>query len=242
MTLQPLLLALLLLGPGGCSSAREGGEEVTIYPEVLYGGKNVISVSAPSGIESVKVIFSNDKTYETTRLMEAGRVEGCPTTHDLSIGLDPHYTSDPSPIGLEIVTCGKTQIERRFSTPAPWSLDTVLFSESKPGEESCAFFQVASGALPVELPRNQQFQGQQESIIVVDVTSPDPRIRVSTPGALPHALTLGRTFRYEVCFSSDTAGEFRIPVIAWLKRDFPNRGLVSYAVADTAVIRVIRHD
>ncbi len=139
-TLRSLLPALVLVSLGSCSAAREDGEEISIYPEVLYGGNNAISVSAPSGIASVTIVVGDEEMVERTELRGAGRVEGCPTMHDVSIRLDPYYTSHPYVMDLRVVTCGGTQQDRRISLSTFWRLDTVLFPKSEPGEESCAFF------------------------------------------------------------------------------------------------------
>ena len=234
------LCLLLLLAAGGCTAVGQGEGNVAglrVYPEFLYGGKNVVSVSAEAGIESVRVIFGDSAMYRSTIVSGTGAVEECPTTHDLTLDLDPYYTSHPFMIDVEVRTCQKEVSRVRLQTWTTWSLDTVLFAEATPGEKVCAFFALTNGGGGGFAQRRAPGTADSD-ITLIEVTTPDPRLRIEALAAMPQVIRSGMTLRYRVCFASDTAGDFRIPVVIWLKREFPNGGLTSYPVADTAVIRV----
>ena len=233
--LFPLCILLSAIFLGACRMpASEGGNvpartsgEVAIFPPVLYPGPNRLVITSEHGIASVRIIFPDSLVMAETRT-EGGSVPAdCPTSHEIGLHLPPGSSAVAVVLGIETALCDSVVDVVRIGMNSSWIHDVITFPEGGPGEKVCAKFQVGVNAYVPETDP-----------VVTGVTSPDSRVSFEFPSPPPIRIPQGTTYRYTVCFSSDTAGTFRIPVVTWMKRDYPYGGFTTYPVADTAVIRV----
>ncbi len=206
----------------------------SISPNVLYPGENVITVTAPGGIRSVRVEFADSVSMRYTEVRKIGLIGGCPNTTDIEFTLNA--ASERIVVPLFIEQCSGAIEEHRLQINTEWNLDTVFFPDAVMGEEICRPFQVSLnvgatiGGVPVG----------GGSIFLDSVSSTDERVSFRYSFPPPIGINRGTTYRYNVCFTADKPGVYTFPVITWIKRDNPAGGYTNYPVADTGVVRVLR--
>lgn len=210
---------------GNVSATTSG--EVTIFPPVLYPGPNRLVITSGHGISSIRIIFPDSLVMAETRTEGGSVPAGCPTSHEIGIHLPPGSSATAVVLGIESTLCDSVVDVVRIGMNNSWIHDVITFPEGRPGEKVCTKFQIGVNAYAPD-----------GDPVVTGVTSPDPRVSFEFTSPPPIRIPPGTTYRYTVCFSSDTAGSFRIPVVTWMKRDYPYGGFTTYPVADTAVIRV----
>lgn len=233
--LFPLCILLAAIFVDACRRpASEGGNvwtrtsgEVTIFPPVLYPGPNRLVLTSDHGISSIRIIFPDSLVMAETRTEGGSVPAGCPTSHEIGLHLPPGSSAMAVVLGIETTLCDSVVDVVQIGMNNSWIHDVITFPEGRPGEKVCMGFQVEVNAYAPD-----------DDAVVTGVTSPDSRVSFEFTSPPPIRIPPGTTYRYTVCFSSDTTGTFRIPVVTWMKRDYPYGGFTTYPVADTAVIRV----
>lgn len=200
------------------------------YPSELYPGENVITITALNGIKHIEpLIDSNSLNYVDIRPSGVGEQEGC--LESSLIELRVNTVTRPLNIRFRISDCaGGTEVMSFHNRT--WNLDEVRFPDVMVGDTTCRPFQIGLAGIG----SLSGMGGITEYLDSISVTQPGAFIQYKT--APPLRLNGGSTFRYTVCFAPTEPGEYRFPVVTWIRRGQPAGGYTNYPVADTAVVRV----
>ncbi len=210
-------LASLFLAIIACTVALRAQEAVTdVVPEELYPGENELTIACTAGIREIAT------TYTSNIRVEGDGPGGCEKSRKVRVFVNT--ASDSAWVAFRLIDCkGGTHFVGPVKLNTVWTVDRVNFGRLEVGATGCEIFQIRNLGVDV---------------ILDSITSPQPGVTFTLPTRLP-ARIVG-FYRYEVCFSSDQTGTYRFPVITWLRRQYPSAGHTTYAVADTAVIRVVK--
>lgn len=205
-----LVLAVTLARPLGAQNA-------TVDPPELYSDKNEITITDPNGIRE---IVANGGPLMT---IEGAGPGDCQETRTLDVFVNT--ASQPVFLNLAIVDCkgGVSNISIPFSTV--WTLDVNDMGSTRAGTRVCKRFSVRANGT--------------EPIILDDITVDDPDVTLELPTSLPIEVPGLDSYVYTVCYDAPEEGEYRFPVITWIRRRFPSAGMKNYPVADTGFVRVL---
>ena len=200
------------------------GQAASSYPTELYSGENIITLKAPGGIRSIQANFDSltSSLTEIHGMGGIGDLSGCPDSHKVQLRLNT--ASQPVNVRFTVIDCAGRQ-HQVILTNKTWRLDEVPFPDAEVGDTICRPFQIGLTGIvseyldSISIPMDQVFQ------------------RYSFPPPLP--LRAGSNYRYTVCFVAEKPGEYRFPVMTWIRRTQPAGGYTNYAVSDTGVVRVL---
>ena len=216
-----LFLLLLLALPAAAQRS-------TLQPTVLYPGENVITVSSPAGIRSVRV-ETDSGSAPFFQARKTGIIGGCPTEREIEFTVNT--ATRPIIVFVVVEKCDGSAPDRlQIGLNNTWNLDEVLFPDAEVGEEVCRPFQVRLDGVGI---------GPGAGTFLDSVTSPGEGVSLRFSFPPPLAIPRGTTYRYNVCFRADRPGTYKFPVITWIRRDQPAGGYTTYPVADTGVVRVL---
>lgn len=213
-----LSLCIVLVAP---TLLRAQSDRFEFSPQELYPGRNVITFGAAAGIERISVVST------TGAVVVSGEGPGnCERQQDLVIEV---ATADLLvDVVFEIVDCRNRSTRVRLPINNVWRLDVVRYPIMTEGERRCMTFRIAPELSP----------GIITSEVLDSVSVSDPRATLRFFSDLPVRIHGGTEYRYQVCFTADEPGTFRIPVVTWMRRRQPSGGATNYPVADTALIIV----
>ena len=100
----------------------------SISPNVLYPGENVITVTAPGGIRSVRVEFADSNSARYTEARKIGLIGGCPNTTDVEFTLNA--ASINIRLTLIVEQCSGAIERHPLAINTVWNLDEVLFPDA----------------------------------------------------------------------------------------------------------------
>ncbi|HVK39453.1 MAG TPA: hypothetical protein VNA88_13020 [Candidatus Kapabacteria bacterium] len=189
-----------------------------VSPPVIYPSQNVITIESPDGLDRVRVLGS------TANVTVAGEGDlDCPTRHELEVFVSTAHLH--AEVVLELTDCRGNAEMRRLVINTTWRVDTKRIGPVRAGSTPCAMFQIVldPGAAPA---------------ILDSVSVADPRARLRFFSDLPHRLPTGHTYQYQVCFTTDEPGTYKIPVVTWMRRQYASGGYTTYPVADTGIVIV----
>lgn len=208
-----LILLLVLMLPAALAAQRG---RFVVTPPVIYPSWNVITIESPEGLDRIRIIGG---TRNVT--VEGDGDLDCERRHELRIFVATAHL--PAEVALELVDCRGNAEMRRLEINTTWNLDTKRIGPTAVGSTPCAMFQID--------PRN--------NVAILDsVTVDDERASVRFFSDLPHRLPLGRIYQYQVCFRADEPGTYRLPIVTWMRREYPAGGYGTYPVADTGIFIV----
>ena len=224
------LFSLLILIAGCILLHHPLHAQISISPDVIYPGENVLTISAPAGtgIRSVSVAHTNklDSIYVTAR--KTGIIGGCPDSRDIEVSVGSASNRVTAQVVVELCNGQVQSINVPINTN--WTLDEVPFPDAEVGEEVCRPFQIRFDGGTLGIGRNGIFLDS------VSVPEAQASLRFSFPP--PLQIRAGTVYRYNVCIKPDQPGIYRFPVITWIRREKPAGGYTNYPVADTGVMRV----
>ncbi len=226
-----LLLGALVVIFLGISEVAQA-QRSSITPGNLYPGENVITVTAPAGVRSIRVVYNDSTTARYVESRKIGLVGGCPTTREVEFTVGAASV----PVGLSVVVeqCDGTTVQHALALNTVWTLDSVFFPDAEIGEEVCKPFQIVSrGGLTIG---GTTVGG---GINLDSVSSPNENVSFSFSFPPPLLVANGTIYRYNVCFKAEKPGTYKFPVVTWIQRENPAGGYTNYPVADTGYIRVL---
>jgi hypothetical protein len=221
--LYPVFLALLVAVGAGPLHAR-----ITIYPDVLYSGMNVITIKASEGLSRVE--WSDRGTW---RLMKSGistaiyRIvagpifSSCATSATFTVYVN--YVSVPFRLRFRATDCDDDDELFDLSLSTTWNLYREDFGEVEAGKLACHTFTVFT---------------QEGSFRVDSITSPSPLFAIRYTATRPPIRVRG-TYTYQVCITPTRVGFISRPIFVYIRRDQPAGGYTNFVVADTAYVRVV---
>jgi hypothetical protein len=226
MRVSIALLILVLASAAGDLRAA-----VRSYPDVLYGGMNVITLKADKGIQRIlwrnggalREARSGHRT-DNLRIVSVPSTKGCPK--QLKIYLFVESVTREASIELHTFECGGSSSTQELQMGETWTVDHQEMGASRVGERICRSFRVTSRG--------------GGSVVVDRVVVPSGNFELRfTAGRPPLRVLAGRTYRYDVCFQAQAPGRYKMPIHVYIRRDQPNGGFNSFIVADTAYITVV---
>ena len=137
---------------------------------------------------------------------------------------------------MRITDCRNRTYDREL-TARRWNVDLNKLGRIYIGDTACFPFQIRTN------PPSTDAVGvvvDGEPIYVDSITVDDPRITLKLPGRLPVKVNPGQTYVYTVCFNANEFGQFKFPVITWVRRQYPTHNLTTYAIADTGWVTVVK--
>lgn len=205
---------------------------VSLYPNELYGGMNVVSIKASSGVRRLQwydgdrwVDLRKGQALENLRIVAAQTQGRCPRSMNLYLFV-PDVTS-MARIMLRVIECGGAERTMELETGPEWLVDHQRMRDARVGETVCQEFSVRS-------------VNDGRSVIVDRVVSPVSAFQLRFTGRRPPVrIAAGRSYYYQVCFRATAPGRFKMPIHVYIRRAQPNGGFNSFIVADTAYITVV---
>ncbi|MCB0713622.1 MAG: hypothetical protein KDD67_14940 [Ignavibacteriae bacterium] len=228
-------LVLIFFAAGTASLMAQ---RISITPTEIYPGENVLTINAPGGIRSVRVVLS-PRIESMAEVRKTGIIGGCPDSRDIEMRVDFATTITPLLGLVYIERCNGVVDSLPLPTLRSWNLDEVPFPDAEVGEEVCRPFQVtlSGGISGLEGSGFVVTGGDDLYLDSVSIPEPQARLRYSLPP--PLTIKAGSVYRYNVCFKAEKPGIYKFPVITWIRREQPAGGYTNYPVADTGIIRVL---
>lgn len=204
---------------------------VSLYPRELYGGMNVVTVNASTGVQRLQwydgrrwIDLRKGQALENLRIVSAPVPKRCARVMKLYLFV-PDVTTDAE-IELRVVECGGGERRLRLETGELWNVDHQQMGAVRVGQTLCQPFSVRSTG--------------SGSVVVDRVVSPSGSFQLRFPAARPPLRILaGRTYSYQVCFRATEPGTFKMPIHVYIRREQPAGGFTSFIVADTAYVTVV---
>lgn len=205
---------------------------VSVYPSVLYGGMNVVSIDASSGVRRLQwrdrgrwIDVRRGQAMDNLRIVSVRTPSSCIRQMKLYLFV-PEVTSSAE-IDLRVLECDGSERRLSLSTGATWQVDHQRMGDAKVGETVCQQFSVRSTTVG-------------EAIVVDRVVSPTGKFELRFTGRRPPVrIPAGRAYYYEVCFHATSPGRHKMPIHVYIRRAQPSGGFTSFIVADTAYVTVV---
>lgn len=205
----PLLLLLLAFPV----VAQTGRSLTTYYPEKLYPGDNVVTISNPSGIERIQT----RSTAQTT--VSVPEISGCPTEITVRVRLE-------TAVGSESATFTVFDCDGVFTshtiTSESWTIQHEQTGNVWIGRDTCIQCEIRTA----------------DPKVVDSITVSDPDMSVRLPSKTGGRwLATGDNFKYQVCYRASRT-ESRTEVIRlYIRREYPNGGLTQYVIEKPVTVR-----
>jgi hypothetical protein len=199
-------LPILLLLSCGIAAAQEQPEETHFYPQRIYPGDNVITITNAKGIDHIRF-----RTTPNTRVTLPS-ITGCPTEVNVEVKVDNPQTDES--VDFTVYDCSGSFTTRNIAQER-WTIVHVNTGGVPLGTDTCL---------------SLRLDWSDEKIIdSIEVT--DPRLTVRMPEREGPWLVLpGVPFFYQVCYHPirlDTATEL---IRIHIRRSQPNGGLTTYVI------------
>jgi hypothetical protein len=223
-----LLIAILALLP---ETIGLRAQSISIYPPVLYSGINVITISAPNGLDKVtgRVGAAGQWRPLTTglsapyiRIMSGATFVQCGTKVTFMV-----YLKTPRPLGLfelRVADCDGNIKYFDFRESENWNVFREDFGNVQLGATACHTFSV---------------QGRGVSLVVDSIVSPSPAFVIHyTSRRPPFRMNGSGVYEYDVCHTPTKPGRMQMPILVYIRRQYPAGGQTNFIVADTAYVNV----
>jgi len=205
--------------------------QVRVYPPILYGGLNEITITAPDGIARIEmergrrwtpiVTGTNTPLYRIVTSPVAAR---CAKSARMLVFVKGVSTSFTIPI--RVTECDGSTREVDLTMRDPWRVYYEDFGTVLLGATACHTFRVdAAGS----------------DHVIEKVVSPSPlfTVRYKGNGTPPIRIPRSGTYLYDVCFKATKPGKIKMPILVHVRRQYPAGGQTTFIVADTAFVTVV---
>jgi hypothetical protein len=205
-------------------------QEISAYPPVLYSGINVITITAPAGLDNVTGRVGGQWRALTTglsapyiRITSGATFVQCGTKVTFVV-----FIKSTRPIGLfelRVADCDGNIKYFDFRESETWNVYREDFGNVMLGATACHTFTV---------------DARNTSIVIDSVSCPSPLFRIRyTNGRPPLRLRSNGSYEYDVCYTPVKTGRTKMPVLVYIRRDYPTGGQTNFIVADTAYVNVV---
>jgi hypothetical protein len=219
----PVFLALLI-----AAGVRPLHARISIYPDVLYSGMNVITIKATDGLSRVEWsergrwrMMKSGITTPIYRIVAGPIFSSCATSATFTVYVN--YVSVPFRLRFRATDCDDDNEVFDLSLSTTWNLYREDFGEVEAGKQACHKFTVFT---------------QEGSFRVDSITSPSPLFTIRYTGPRPPIRVRG-TYTYQVCITPTRPGFISRPIFVYIRRDQPAGGYTNFVVADTAYVTVV---
>ncbi|MEO5930309.1 MAG: hypothetical protein ABIR47_10295 [Candidatus Kapaibacterium sp.] len=197
-----VILALFVSGP---LPAQPAGEGTTIYPERLYPGDNIVTVSNARGLDRIR------GTASANTKVTIPAIPGCPTRIDLHIFVGDATTKEGA--DLIIYDCDGAFVSRKIAAEN-WEIRHEYTGNVTVGDSVCVHCEIRTT------------DSKKVDSIIVD----DPRFTVKMPPGRSPWTAVENDFHYDVCYRPTRAERFNTEIILHIRRAQPNGGLTTYII------------
>ncbi len=226
---SPTTASYVAASRGVTSLHREyTGPRTTAYPTELYYTDNIITFVNRNGIQSVEPTFDS-LTESLVTLKSIGDLRGSPDT--VLVHLQVHTVTESLNARFLITNAKGEKSVVRLSNRT-WRLDEVRFKDVVAGDTICRPFQIVLQGIS-----GFGMSGAGEYLDSVSLPISEAWLSYSVPP--PVQIRSGSTYRYNVCFSAPSAGDYKFAVITWIRRAQPAGGFTNYPIADRALVHVL---
>lgn len=201
LTLSTLLLCF------GTLAAQDGGDQTHLYPQRIYPGDNVITITSSKGIDRIRY-----RATPNTRVIMP-TISGCPKEVNVQVQVSNPQTEEG--VDFTIYDCDGGFITKSVSQER-WTIVHVNTGGVPLGTDTC---------LSLELDWNDE-----KIIDSIEVTDPHLSVRMPDPEGGPWLVLPAVPFHYQVCFRPsriDTATDL---IRIHIRRNQPNAGLTTYVI------------
>ncbi len=204
--------------------------QVRLYPPVLYGGLNEITISAGDGIARIEMLrgrtWSPIVTGTNTplyRIITSPVATRCAKSARMLIyvkGISRTFS-----IPIRVTECDGSTRELEIGLVDPWRVYYEDYGTVFLGATACHTFRV-------DAPGSDH--------VIEKIVSPSPlfAIRYKGNGAPPTRVPSSGSYLYDVCFKATRPGKIKMPILVYVRRRFPAGGQTTFIVADTAFVNV----
>jgi len=201
LSLSLLLFALLT----GAAHAQWRSGSMTIYPEKLYPGENVITLSNSKGIDKVRYRASRNA------VVTVPAIAPCATSIDISVRVaDP--TSNES-VDFTIYDCSGDFVTHTLPSEN-WTIRKEYTGRIEVGRDTCLLCEISTT----------------EPKLVDSIAIADPRFTVRMPGGTRPWRAIGDDFQYTICYRPSGPETVNEKIRLYMRRGQPNGGLTTYTI------------
>ena len=205
-----LVVAFLLPLVASAQGGRPSGtppKGTTYYPTEIYPGENIITVTNPAGIETIRARSSAGLRVTVPT------IRGCPTSVDVRVVATNPEADELLSFTTYDCTGDFTESSRNLFALDKWTILQTRIGPVAVGAATCADAQVSLVS--------------DETKTVDSIVSDDPAIRIEMPpkiGGTWMART-GRPLAYQICYRPTEAGSRSTRLRIYIRRRQPHKGL-----------------
>lgn len=205
--------------------------QVRLYPPVLYGGMNEITITASAGIQRMEMLRGRNWVPIVTgtntslyRIITAPSAPRCGRSARMLIyvkGITQTFS-----IPIRVTQCDGSSHRLEVGLRDPWRVYYEDFGTVLHGATACHTFRVDAPGTDHVIDR---------------IVSPSPlfTIRYRGNGAPPTRVPQSGSYLYDVCFKATKPGRVKMPILVYVRRAYPAGGQTTFIVADTAYVNVV---
>lgn len=224
----PLWIVLLFLALQPAYAQRD--LPILSYPDRLYSGMNVITLSARHGLKSIQLARPDGFTLFRTGIETDGyRVISGPSfaqcAPNVTFAVYVKTISRPVSIRLRIADCSDNIRYVTYTLDETWNVSDEDFGAMRPWEKRCHTFSVSSRG---------------GSFVIDSIASPSRDFTILYEEERPPFRISGFSlYQYSVCFTAKRVGAIRMPILVYIRRSQPSGRYTNFIVADTALVTVL---
>jgi len=177
----------------------------TVYPDLLYPGENIITITNDDGIEKIRF-----RSTSNTRVT-VPPISGCPRQVNITVHVDDATTNES--LDLTFHNCNG-----EFASTAlraeNWTIKREYTGRVEIGKDTCVECEI------------QTTDPKTVDSIVVN----NPRFSVRMPSGGPPWRAVASEFHYFVCYRPSREENFRETIKLYIRRSQPNGGLTHYVI------------
>lgn len=212
-----LIATLCLSTEAGAQTSPNGAapKKTTYYPNEVYPGETIVTITNASGIERVRY-----RSSSSVRVV-VPRITGCPTSVDVTVQVDDAVTEEQ--VGFTVYDCtGEFTSETLLSDH--WQILHHRIAPIPVGGDTCT-----DAAVTVE--------GQQRKVID-SMVSDDPAVRIEMPARVggEWAAIATEPLAYRICFQPAVADTHTTQLRLYVKRRVPHMGLTNYVITKPVTV------
>ncbi len=200
-TLSLILLALLT----GAAHAQWRSGAMTIYPEKLYPGENVITVSSSKGIDKVRYRASRNA------VVTVPASSPCATSIDIRVRVADPTTNES--VDFTIYDCSGDFVTHTLPSEN-WTIRKEYTGRVEVGRDTCLLCEISTT----------------EPKFVDSIVINDPRFTVRMPGGTRPWRAIGDDFHYTICYRPSGPETVNEKIRLYMRRGQPNGGLTTYTI------------
>jgi hypothetical protein len=203
--------------------AAQPRSESTYYPEEIYPGENIVTITNAAGIERIR--FRSTPGVRVT----APTVLGCPTTVDVRVVLE-------NAVEKETVTFSVNDCRGGFGSSTlqsdNWTIMHHTIGPTLVGRDTCTEAQVSIGS------NSGGVVDDGEVKIIDSMVSDDPQVRIEMSekeDGLWRARA-GEPLLYGICYAPTRADTHTTQLRLYVRRQFPHKGLKNYMITKPVTV------